>query len=868
MEKRVFRKILAIALASAMLAGTGMTTAGSLAGTGISVNAAEVFMSESGKCGENVVYTLDSEGTLTISGYGAMYDYPCEPEDELIPDAFNGSEYLILDNPNEDPPIIYEDNNVLYYYDNPFYNNENIKKVMIEDGVNYIGIGAFRNCKNMISITIADTIEAIGSEAFVGCESLADVRFPSTLEKIDDYTFWLCAGLKEINIPESVVYISPSAFLECADFTIYGEENSYAQSYAEENDIPFVSNSRALENNSEISENEIFFGQTVTVHAKADGGKGNYTYDVLYKKKSDTKWTVKQDYAVNDTVSIKPAKATDYDICVKVKDQKGSIVKKFFTVKVNEPDTLENNSSVNFGTIGVKKYLKIYGSASGGIGDYTYAYLYKKQADTKWSVKKNYSDTQEVTLAPQTVTTYNICVKVKDGTGTIVKKFIDVKVNSELASKSKVSSKSITKGQKVTMTGAASGGSGSYTYAYLYRRDNGAWSVYKNYSTANSVVITPASSGTYEICIKAKDSYGTIVKSYFTVNVKELLNKSTLGKTEAKTGETVKINGSASGGNGSYSYAYYLQEPASSSWKTLKDFSATKAVEFKVDKIGKYNICVKVKDITGIVAKKYLELEVFDGTNVAAEITARIINNSMSSVDKIKAIHDWLVNNTEYDTEGYASGNISSDSYTAEGLFKTGRAVCDGYAKAFQQMAESAGFEVIKVNGIGVNSSGTTETHAWNQVKVDGKWYNIDVTWDDPVTNGEIGFDNLRYKYFLVPDSVIANDHIADLGQQLNKCTTAQPMNQIINNVIEEDIENHDNYFYCASYKELSSTANSIAGEHQKEFTVIYKTANMPDVQKVMNTVLYAHDDIMSLNIEYMDWKFDGYTQMTFYLVF
>ena len=226
------------------------------------------------------------------------------------------------------------------------------------------------------------------------------------------------------------------------------------------------------------------------------------------------------------------------------------------------------------------------------------------------------------------------------------------------------------------------------------------------------------------------------------------------------------------------------------------------------------------------------------------------------------------MNNTEYDTEGYASGNISSDSYTAEGLFKTGRAVCDGYAKAFQQMAESAGFEVIKVNGIGVNSSGTTETHAWNQVKVDGKWYNIDVTWDDPVTNGEIGFDNLRYKYFLVPDSVIANDHIADSGQQLNKCTTAQPMNQIINNVIEEDIENHDNYFYCASYKELSSTANSIAGEHQKEFTVIYKTANMPDVQKVMNTVLYAHDDIMSLNIEYMDWKFDGYTQMTFYLVF
>ena len=535
---------------------------------------------------------------------------------------------------------------------------------------------------------------------------------------------------------------------------------------------------------------------------------------------------------------------------------------------VSPVEELKNNSSVNFETLGVKKYLKIYGSASGGSGDYTYAYLYKKQADTKWSVKKNYSDTQEVTLAPQTVTTYNICVKVKDGTGTIVKKFIDVKVNAGLTSKSKVSSKSITKGQKVTMTGAATGGSGNYTYAYLYRRDGGTWKVYKNYSTASSVVITPAFSGTYEICIKAKDSYGTIVKDYFTVNVKELLNNSTLSKTEAKIGETVRIDGSASGGNGSYSYAYYLQEPGSSSWKTLKNFSATKAVEFKVDKIGKYNICVKIKDITGIVAKKYFELEAFDGTNIAAEITARIINDSMSSVDKIKAIHDWLVNNTEYDTEGYEIGNISPDSYTAEGLFKTGRAVCEGYSKAFQQMAESAGFEVIKVNGIGVNSSGTTETHAWNQVKVDGKWYNIDVTWDDPVANGDIGFDNLRYKYFLVPDSVIANDHIADPGQQLNKCTTAQPMNRIINDIIEEDIENHENYFYCASYNQLSSITNSIAKNHTKKFTIIYKTANMPDVQKIMDTALYAHDDIMSLNIEYMDWKFDGYIQMTFYLVF
>ncbi|MBQ5563123.1 MAG: hypothetical protein IIT39_07035, partial [Clostridia bacterium] len=125
MDKRVFRKIIAISLTAAVLAGTGAITTSALSLTDMSVNDAEIFVLETGQCGENVSYTLDSNGTLVISGYGAMYDYPCEPEDVLIPDAFNDSEDWIFDTQNEDPPIIYEDDKVLYYYDNPFYDNGN-----------------------------------------------------------------------------------------------------------------------------------------------------------------------------------------------------------------------------------------------------------------------------------------------------------------------------------------------------------------------------------------------------------------------------------------------------------------------------------------------------------------------------------------------------------------------------------------------------------------------------------------------------------------------------------------------------------------------------------------------------------------------
>ena len=74
----------------------------------------------------------------------------------------------------------------------------------------------------------------------------------------------------------------------------------------------------------------------MTVNCSATGGKGDYTYAVLYKQKSQSKWTTKQDFNYNADVSIKPAQATDYDICVKVKDKDGTIVKKYFTVRVTK----------------------------------------------------------------------------------------------------------------------------------------------------------------------------------------------------------------------------------------------------------------------------------------------------------------------------------------------------------------------------------------------------------------------------------------------------------------------------------------------------------------------------------------------------
>ena len=80
----------------------------------------------------------------------------------------------------------------------------------------------------------------------------------------------------------------------------------------------------------------IKLGEQITATAKSTGGAGNYTYAVYYKQKAQTKWTTKQDFNENSVVSVKPAKATDYDICIKVKEKDGTIAKKYFNVTVTK----------------------------------------------------------------------------------------------------------------------------------------------------------------------------------------------------------------------------------------------------------------------------------------------------------------------------------------------------------------------------------------------------------------------------------------------------------------------------------------------------------------------------------------------------
>lgn len=137
------------------------------------------------------------------------------------------------------------------------------------------------------------------------------------------------------------------------------------------------------------------------------------------------------------------------------------------------------------------------------------------------------------------------------------------------------------------------------------------------------------------------------------------------------------------------------------------------------------------------------------------KIVKSIIKPKMSEFEKVKAVHDYVVNNTVY------SNNTKDSAHSAYTVFKEGKAVCQGYALATYRLLDAIGIENYYIVGQSLNngSSGNNwGSHAWNIVKIDGRYYNLDVTKDDPVVSDGNGI--LSYKYFLLSDTKFSQTHV------------------------------------------------------------------------------------------------------------
>ena len=190
-----FRRLVALALTLCMLAAL----------------TSEIFAADivaSGYCGsegdgKNLTWTLDSEGTLTISGKGEMKDY------DYFSDPWVGSAVKCVS----------IESGVTCIGDYAFHNCTNLTGVTIPNSVTSIGGSAFSDCSSLTSITIPSSVTSIGERVFVGCSSLTSVTIPNSVTSIGEGAFWGCGSLTSVTIPSSVTSIGERAFYDCSSLT-------------------------------------------------------------------------------------------------------------------------------------------------------------------------------------------------------------------------------------------------------------------------------------------------------------------------------------------------------------------------------------------------------------------------------------------------------------------------------------------------------------------------------------------------------------------------------------------------------------------------------------------------------------------------
>ena len=389
---------------------------------------------------------------------------------------------------------------------------------------------------------------------------------------------------------------------------------------------PFL---KPIENKSYLSSNKVTAGTAVTIYGSAEGGTGTLRYTYSYSKDpSTTKTTIGTENTTAVTMKFTPKSAGSYTIFVKIIDEDGYSTTKSLplTVEENTSNELQNTSTISSKSVETGYPVTMTGSATGGAGSYKYWFCYKKSTETEYTIiGQPYTTAKSATFYPPTAGTYNVIVRVKDAKNKVSKTGFTVKAtatSSTLANKSTINSESIKLGSAFKLTAKATGGTGSYTYAFYFKRaSNQLWKVLgTEFGTSSTAKIVPSAAGNYEFKVLIKDGSGRAVTKSFKAVCKnssgggttDLKNTSTTDADAISEGESVTITGKATGGTSPYKYAFYYKASDSSSWKTIGTaFGSATTVKLKPSSSGSYDIKITVKDNTGKTVDKTLSIMVF-----------------------------------------------------------------------------------------------------------------------------------------------------------------------------------------------------------------------------------------------------------------
>lgn len=251
--------------------------------------------------------------------------------------------------------------------------------------------------------------------------------------------------------------------------------------------------------------------------------------------------------------------------------------------------------------------------------------------------------------------------------------------------------------------------------------------------------------------------------------------------------------------------------------------------------------------------------------------TNRILSkftDGMSTYNKIKTIHDEIINNAVYDLK-------ASDNDNIYGTLVDNKAKCDGYARTFTYVCGKAGIRTVTVMGNDLTSNSKENGHMWNKVYYNKKWYNIDVTWDDPVSDMK---DNLQYDYFMVSDKALENTHEEDnlsfKVPEANDDTRGYYVvnkkyatsNQEAENLIKSELRNaarsgKKSFSIKFASKDIMDHVSDYLKDSDKMFNVFKDVVNSTD-KKLAGAYYYSFDKnllTVRVYIFYEDTKLEDY---------
>ena len=393
---------------------------------------------------------IDEDGILFNNDKSVLVTYPLGKKEESykIPDSVTSiGEGAFYENTNliniEIP------DSVTSIGESAFYSNINLTNIEIPDSVKNIEDFAFSYCTSLKNIKIPNLITSIEEYTFDSCDSLESVELPNSIITIGDYAFNRCNNLKSINlpnsitsigkyafydcdslesieIPNSVTNIEKSAFNHCNNLTICGYKNSYAKTYAKENSIRFQEIKPNIEINSFVADkvSPQNIQTSVKLTTKINGTDGIVQYK--YYRYLNGNYAVIKEWSITNNVIIAPKNPGIYDIYVAVKDSEGNIVRKNLKFEFVKPLKIESFKADKISPQKIQTKVKLTTSA---IGEGILQYKYYRYLNGKYALIKDWSTSNNITIAPKTKGTYDIYVGVKDKTGNIVRKNIKFTFN-------------------------------------------------------------------------------------------------------------------------------------------------------------------------------------------------------------------------------------------------------------------------------------------------------------------------------------------------------------------------------------------------------------------------------------------------------